>query len=1241
MEASVSTSVMEPRSQQHETPLRPNTVREKTKRPQLSCNPCRSRKVKIAGICQYDLTETERQPILQAEALKEKDKAIAHLRNELQRLQSQPHVKMEPRDDDLSMNSHPRMPVPPSNIRQRRHRTVVVNDSIYFGAPATSSVMEEFANLSVNGKPANLTHLVPRGTDMAAFQVQPANPFPTAWRMTDPPSTIAELLPKDEQEIYFHLHAFQGRAQSFSFPYMPAECTKAEVQRFLMNRKENSDHHPGMLALLFAVLAQGIQHGVYDKYGHTWHAGSMEMECETSNAFIAASMQCLRLASYRSRPTLLMVETLVMIGPYLTNSGRFLDAWALFGTTIRLAQSIGRMSDRLNPPIPAEEAAARRSLWWWIMHMDQQYSITLGRPLGISSMGDCPPPEPLMPGPVFQSLSNYMAQFTILTRQILSAGHLTAHQIDDFTEQLFALQHTLPSIVQFDDSWLNVDKPVPGWPMDLQAATIHAKTHTYVLLLNRQRTSDERVLPKDSNATVNYSSRGRQRVIRSCRAVLRAFDFFHTRVPAGLVCWATAQQAFNAAMLLVHAMLETNDATDLETVQRAYSTFLEMQRLGIHRLAEAAVDRLGGLIKDIPSGHPLQEAVMGQSGMLLLEDPGLQGFMDGGFSPLTFQKPGTAQQADRPRKQRRMTHSHREHEDVEVKQEGPLRGPKSYSQRKSHVGRGTNKSRSVAMTKTNSKSSRPTMHQRHSGLPSPSMTEPSDRMQVPSDWSLDPSSLDSAAMPQQPTRISPPLVSPNQQMFQAFPANDFDSQAQMQHHSQGFNPVTRAQATFPDDHSESPHHHQPSSDPSIQHSTYATQMTPHNLTPTALTPTDMVHTVFQSAPRLDFAAYTHYPQSQMHQQTPMHTPPFSATFPPSEIPCSYPIAGGREIASSINELLSMPFTLRIATRDSHPSNHISFSTSHPPPNNKAFESKTEVVNPKNPAESMSIPIWPVHCVQGTPGAEIIPELDQSRLDRIIDKGRDKQVEMFSAFADSFGNKTSTAASFDLASFLKENGIGQVFVVGLTGDYCVRCTAIDAHKEGFEVFVIEEAVKSVDSGANGWGSVKAELQGLGVGVISIAGPEPKLREEVKEDVKNETNKDGSGKGQMAAWKGAKIAKEYEKKGGDYENEAGSKNEPSKGAPEPKSAEEKKDETKTDAVEKKDDKKEEKEKPKANSAKKATGKKAETKAKAPKKDKKTPTEGTRKSTRISGKRSAPEDDKKTEEKAPAKKVKTAKK
>ncbi|KAF2808902.1 uncharacterized protein BDZ99DRAFT_354409, partial [Mytilinidion resinicola] len=63
-------------------------------------------------------------------------------------------------------------------------------------------------------------------------------------------------------------------------------------------------------------------------------------------------------------------------------------------------------------------------------------------------------------------------------------------------------------------------------------------------------------------------------------------------------------------------------------------------------------------------------------------------------------------------------------------------------------------------------------------------------------------------------------------------------------------------------------------------------------------------------------------------------------------------------------------------------------------------------------------------------------------------------------------------------------------------------------------------------------------------------DPQLREKVKNDVKNETNKDGGGKGQWSAWKAAKLSKEYEKKGGSYENEAGSKNEPKTGAPQHK-------------------------------------------------------------------------------------------
>ncbi|KAL9007013.1 MAG: hypothetical protein Q9188_000217 [Gyalolechia gomerana] len=409
------------------------------------------------------------------------------------------------------------------------------------------------------------------------------------------------------------------------------------------------------------------------------------------------------------------------------------------------------------------------------------------------------------------------------------------------------------------------------------------------------------------------------------------------------------------------------------------------------------------------------------------------------------------------------------------------------------------------------------------------------------------------------------------------------------------------------------------------------------------------------------------------------------------------VPGGREIAPIINHLLSLPFTLKIATRDFHPPDHVSFDKSHPPPNNQAFSSSVTIVNPQNSAEATAIPIWPAHCVQGTPGTDLIPEINASRFDRVIDKGRDKRVEMFSPFADAFGNKSSEAASFDLAAFLKEKGIQRVFVVGLAGDFCVRCTAIDAKKAGFEVLVIEEGVRSIEQGEKGWDAVKRELGALGIEVVKTDNDEittsksffsffrnaelkgkayrcmtfshasdgcttadPSIAEiarrgqrrsasslalifankskaRLSTDVKNETNKDGSGKGQMTAWKGMKISKEYEKKGGDYENEAGTENKPAKGAPEPKSDEQKKDETKDGS----DQKQEGKEKPKANSGKKATGKKGDSKSKAAKQEKKTPTEGTRKSSRIGSKRSAPEEEKKTEEKAPAKKAKTAKK
>lgn len=184
----------------------------------------------------------------------------------------------------------------------------------------------------------------------------------------------------------------------------------------------------------------------------------------------------------------------------------------------------------------------------------------------------------------------------------------------------------------------------------------------------------------------------------------------------------------------------------------------------------------------------------------------------------------------------------------------------------------------------------------------------------------------------------------------------------------------------------------------------------------------------------------------------------------------------------------MPFALKIATKDFHPQDHVSFHTSHKPPNNKPFESSVNIHDTGNESRTHEIPIWPVHCVQGTKGAEIIPEIDISKFDKVVEKGRDKRLEMFSAFADVFGNKSSDAASVDLADTMKDAGITHVFVVGLAGDYCVRWTAIDAKKEGFEVHVIEDVTRSVDAGEKGWEAAKKDMEMIGIMIIKFDGPE---------------------------------------------------------------------------------------------------------------------------------------------------------
>jgi nicotinamidase/pyrazinamidase len=134
---------------------------------------------------------------------------------------------------------------------------------------------------------------------------------------------------------------------------------------------------------------------------------------------------------------------------------------------------------------------------------------------------------------------------------------------------------------------------------------------------------------------------------------------------------------------------------------------------------------------------------------------------------------------------------------------------------------------------------------------------------------------------------------------------------------------------------------------------------------------------------------------------------------------------GDAIADRVNELAADErFDVVVATRDWHPEDHGSFEAQGGP--------------------------WPVHCVQGTDGAELHPALDRARVDVVVDKGQDPETEGYSGFQGT-----------ELAELLQERGIDRVTVVGLATDYCVKNTGLDAVREGLEVEVDSSAVRGVN------------------------------------------------------------------------------------------------------------------------------------------------------------------------------------
>lgn len=125
----------------------------------------------------------------------------------------------------------------------------------------------------------------------------------------------------------------------------------------------------------------------------------------------------------------------------------------------------------------------------------------------------------------------------------------------------------------------------------------------------------------------------------------------------------------------------------------------------------------------------------------------------------------------------------------------------------------------------------------------------------------------------------------------------------------------------------------------------------------------------------------------------------------------------------------------VATQDWHPADHISFYTNSP---GKAPFDLLEL------GDRQQI-LWPPHCVQGAPGAELL--MDAAGFDQVVQKGMDAAYDSYSGFFDD--GKQATA----MDGWLSSRGIEQLIVFGLATDYCVRATALDARELGYGVAVV--------------------------------------------------------------------------------------------------------------------------------------------------------------------------------------------
>lgn len=148
--------------------------------------------------------------------------------------------------------------------------------------------------------------------------------------------------------------------------------------------------------------------------------------------------------------------------------------------------------------------------------------------------------------------------------------------------------------------------------------------------------------------------------------------------------------------------------------------------------------------------------------------------------------------------------------------------------------------------------------------------------------------------------------------------------------------------------------------------------------------------------------------------------------------------GAEKVVPKINKLMDK-FDLTVASKDWHPEDTVHFEK------------------------------WPIHCVKYSEGSEFHQDLNASGIDQVFYKGTENKDDGYSAFE---------ATNKNLEKFLKDNRVEDLYVVGLTTEFCVKSSALDAAARGFNTYVVTDAIRPVNSEPGGEEKALKEMENAG-------------------------------------------------------------------------------------------------------------------------------------------------------------------